>query len=150
MTSEEGVVIKTDSTTAWIKTVKTNTCESCSAKSSCHALGGGKEMEVEAINAAGARIGDRVVIGFETAPLLKVTFLLYVFPILGLLLGAFIGQSAAPLFALNPSAASITVGFLFVFLALWFIKQKGNQLAKQSRYRPKVIRILNHAENGFL
>ena len=117
MTREEGVVIKTDAKTAWIKTVKTDACASCSAKSSCHTLGGGKEVEVEAINTAGARIGDRVVIGFETAPLLKATFLLYVFPILGLLLGAFIGQTAAPLFSLNPSAASIIVGFLFLFLA---------------------------------
>ena len=146
MTKEEGVVIKTDTTTAWIKTVKTGACESCSAKSSCHTLGGGKEMEVEAINTAGARTGDRVIIGFETASLLKAGFLLYVFPILGLLLGAFIGQTAAPLFELNPSAASIIIGFLFVFLALWFIKQKGNKLAKQSRYQPKVIRILIQAE----
>jgi sigma-E factor negative regulatory protein RseC len=149
MTREEGIVIKTDAKTAWIKTVKTDACASCSAKSSCHTLGGGKEVEVEAINTAGARIGDRVVIGFETAPLLKATFLIYIFPILGLLLGAFIGQTAAPLFALNPSAASIIVGFLFLFLALWFIKQKGNRLAEQNRYRPKVVRILIQAENGF-
>ena len=97
MTKEEGVVIKTDTATAWIKTIKTSACASCSAKSSCHTMGGGKEMEVEAINTAGARIGDRVVIGFETASLLKASFLLYVFPILGLILGAFIGQTAAPL-----------------------------------------------------
>ena len=146
MTKEEGVVTKTDTNTAWIKTVKTGACESCSAKSSCHTLGGGKEMEVEAINTAGARTGDRVIIGFETASLFKASFLLYVFPILGLLLGAFIGQTAAPFVKLNPSAASIVVGFLFVFLSLWFIRKKGNQLSQQSRYQPRVIRILIKAE----
>jgi sigma-E factor negative regulatory protein RseC len=103
-------------------------------------------MEVEAINTAGASTGDRVIIGFETASLLKASFLLYVFPILGLMLGAYIGQTAAPFLKLNPTVASIIVGFLFVSSALWFIRQKGNQLAKQSRYQPRVIRILVKAE----
>ena len=147
MATEEGIVIKVEAATAWVKTVKTGACESCAAKSSCHTLGGGKEMEVEAINTAAARIGDRVVIGFETASLLKASFLIYIFPILGLILGAVIGQTAAPFFSLNPSASSIVVGFLFVFLSLWFIKKKGNLLSKQNQYRPKVIRILTHAQH---
>jgi sigma-E factor negative regulatory protein RseC len=99
-------------------------------------------MEVEAINRADANVGDRVMIGFETASLLKVSFLLYVFPILCMILGAVFGQKIATFFSLNPTALSVVGGFLFFFLAFRFIKQKGNQLAKQNRYRPKVIRIL--------
>ncbi len=142
MNTEEGVVIRTDSKNAWIKTVKTNACKSCSARGACHTMGGGKEMEVEALNTAGARIGDRVVIGFETAPLLKVSFLLYVLPILALMAGAAVGQAAAPYLSLDPTATSIIFGFFLVFLSFLFVRKKGHRLAAQEQYHPKVIRIL--------
>ena len=49
MNTEEGVVIRIDAKNAWIKTVKTGACESCSSRGACNTLGGGKEMEVEAM-----------------------------------------------------------------------------------------------------
>jgi sigma-E factor negative regulatory protein RseC len=145
LTTEEGVVIKSNATTAWIKTTKTGGCKGCSARGSCHTLGGGKEMEVEAINVAGAGAGDHVVIGFETGSLLKASFLLYIFPILGLVGGAVVGNEIAPVVGLNSEAASLTAGFLFLILAFLFVRQKGTQLAKNNQYRPKVIRIVSPA-----
>lgn len=142
MNTEEGVVIRTDSRNAWIKTVKTGACASCSARGACQTMGGGKEMEVEAINTAGARIGDRVVIGFETAPLLKVSFLLYIFPILALILGAAVGQAAAPHLSLEASAASIVFGFFLLLVSFWVVRKTGNRLAARDQYHPRVIRIL--------
>lgn len=142
MNTEQGIVIKVDMKTAWIRTTKTGACESCSAKSSCHTLGGGKEMEVEAVNEAGARIGDQVVIGFETASLLKVSFLLYIFPILGLIAGAAVGEAIAPYFSMNKSLSALLIGGFAFFLCYLFIRKKGNELAKDRSYRPKVIRIL--------
>jgi sigma-E factor negative regulatory protein RseC len=142
MNTEQGIVIRADTKTAWIKTTKTGACESCSAKSSCHTLGGGKEMEVEAINEAGARIGDQVVIGFKTASLMKVSFLLYIFPILGLIAGAIVGEAVAPYFSMNKSLSALLIGGFVFFLCYLFIRKKGNELAKDNSYRPKVIRVL--------
>ena len=142
MPTEEGVVIKLDSTTAWVTTTKTGACESCAAKSSCTAMGGGKEMEVEAINVAGAKVGQKVVISFETSPLLKATFLLYMFPILFLLAGALIGDKMAPYFNVDASALSVVTGFLLFGLAMLFVISKGNKMAKKDEYRPKIVRIL--------
>jgi sigma-E factor negative regulatory protein RseC len=143
LTREEGVVIRANAGTAWIKTTKTGACSECSAKGSCHTLGGGKEMEVKAINEAGAAIGDRVVVGFETSSLLKASFLIYIFPVLGLIVGAAVGQEFAPMIGLNGSAASPLAGLLFFSLTFLIIRRKGNELAKQNQYRPKVIRIIN-------
>jgi sigma-E factor negative regulatory protein RseC len=143
MATEKGVVIKTDSITAWIKTTKTHACKACAARASCNAMGGGKEMEVEAINHAGAKVGEKVVISFETSPLLKATFMLYVLPILFLMAGAFIGNKIAPFFNFDASVLSVITGFLFFGLIVIFVKSKGNKLAKKDEYRPKVIKILN-------
>jgi len=142
MATEEGIVIKVEPRTAWVTTTKTSACEGCAAKSSCTVLGGGKEMEVEAIDDVGAQVGQKVVLHFQTSPLLKAAFLLYVVPILFLLLGAFIGDQAAPHFGIDPSTCSVIIGFIFFGISIKFVKSKGNKLARKDAYRPKVIRIL--------
>jgi sigma-E factor negative regulatory protein RseC len=145
MATEEGVVIKIESTTAWVKTTKTDACKACAARSSCHSMGGGKEMEVEAINHAGAQVGQRVVLSFDTSPLLKATFLLYVFPILTMIAGAFVGQNLAPNFNVDSSFMSAIFGFLFFGITILFVRSKGNKLSKKDEYRPKIIRVIGQS-----
>ena len=141
MATEEGIVTKIESTTtAWVKTTKSGACKSCSARSSC--LGGGEEMEVEAINRAGAHVGQKVVLSFDTSPLLKATFMLYVLPIIAMIVGAFVGQNLAPNFNLNTSFLSAIFGFLFFGLTILFVRSKGNKLAQRDEYRPKIIRVI--------
>ncbi len=142
MATERGIVIKIDSTSAWVKTTRSSACKTCSAKSSCSAVENGTEMEVEAINEAGAQVGDRIIISIETASLLKASFLLYVFPILLMIAGAVIGQKTGPLLDIDPSAFSAAVGFLFFFISFWFVISRGNRMARKNEYKPKLIRIL--------
>lgn len=99
-------------------------------------------MEVEAINDAGAKEGDRIVLSFETTSLLKACFLIYVLPILIMIAGAAIGFNTAPLLNLNASGLSAVFGFSALVLAFWFVKSRGNRMAQNTKYRPKIIRIL--------
>jgi sigma-E factor negative regulatory protein RseC len=145
LATERGIVTKIDSTTAWVKTTRTSACKTCSAKGSCSAGESGTEMEVEAINEAGAQIDDRIIISIETASLLKASFLLYVFPILLMIAGAVIGQKTGPLLDIDPSLFSAVVGFLFFFISFWFVKSRGNRMARKNEYKPKIIRILNRS-----
>jgi sigma-E factor negative regulatory protein RseC len=143
MATEQGIVIKTDSRATWVKTVKSGNCAGCSARGSCHTMGRGDEMEVKVINEAGAKVGDRIVLSFKTSSLLKATFLLYVFPILLLIVGAVFGQALASRFDFDPSGLSAIVGVSFFFAALLIIKTTANKLARKNEYRPKIIKILN-------
>ena len=142
MATEQGIVIKTDSRAAWVKTVKSGNCAGCTARGSCHAMGGGDQMEVKVVNEAGAKVGDRILLSFKTSSLLKATFLLYVFPILLLIAGAVFGQAMATKFDLNPSGLSAIMGFAFFFAALLIIKTAANKLARKNEYQPKIIKIL--------
>ena len=148
MATEQGIVIKTDSSAAWVKTIKTGDCAGCSARGSCHSLGNNDEMEVKAINEAGAKAGDRIVLLFETSSLLKATFLLYVFPILLLIIGAAIGQELAPHIDFNPSGLSALTGFSFFIVAVLIIKARANKMALKKEYRPKIIKILTRGASG--
>jgi sigma-E factor negative regulatory protein RseC len=141
--TEQGIVTRIEARTAWVKTQRSGACQGCSARGSCHGLSdAGKEREVIAVNEAGAAVGDRILLTFESSSLLKVSFLLYVFPILALLVGAMIGQQLGSLIGLSDSVGSAVVGFLAFLVAIWFIKAKANELAQRNEYRPKIIRIL--------
>jgi len=143
LATEEGIVTKVYSSTAWVKCTKSAACESCSAKGFCDTAGGGSDdVEVEAINVAGAKVDDRVTISFETSSLLKVSFLVYMVPVLFLILGVVIGDKIAPIFNYDQSIFSVLVGFLFLLAAFFFVKAKGKELSKKEAYQPKIIRIL--------
>ena len=105
-------------------------------------MSGDSEKEVKAVNEAGARVGDRIVLSFKTSSLLKASFLLYVLPVLFLIVGAVVGHRLAAVFNLNSSALSAVAGFLFFFSAVWLIKSKVNQLARKDEYQPKIIKIV--------
>ena len=142
MATEQGIVLRTDSETAWVKTVRSSACEGCTARDSCHTTAGGQDMEVKAINSVGASVGDRIVLSFETASLLKATFLIYVFPIILLIAGAALGQALAPLIGFSPSALSVLLGFAFFFIALFIVKSRANRMAQKNAYQPKITKIL--------
>jgi sigma-E factor negative regulatory protein RseC len=147
MATEIGIVTKiSDPGMALVSTVRSGACESCTAKGMCHNLGGGNEAEVMAINSANARVGDRIVISFQTSSLMKAMFLLYIFPILWLLAGAVIGHNYSSFLGMNSSALSAIVGFLFFFIAVIFVKTRANQLAKKDTYQPRIIRVLERGD----
>jgi len=143
LATEHGIVIKLGTDTAWVRATKSSACEGCASKDSCTAVG--EDMEVEALNVAGAGVGDRIVLSFATSPLLKATFLIYVVPILCMIIGAVIGLQLAPAVGMDPSAGSAVSGFLFFFVSVIFIKFRANKMAEKEEYRPKITRILKHS-----
>jgi sigma-E factor negative regulatory protein RseC len=142
MATEEGIVYKTGTPgTAWVRTTRSSACKSCSSRHACQGEGGDMEMEVEAINTADARVGDRIVLSIRTASLLKVTLLLYIFPILAMIGGAILGESVADMRGSDPSAMAALFGFLFFGLAFMIIRLAGRHLSKDDSYKPEIIKI---------
>ncbi len=142
MASEEGVVVRVDGDDAWVKTVRGDACESCSSKAACHTMGGGREMEVSALNPIGARVGDRVVLKMDTLPFLKGTFLVYMFPILLLVGGAAIGEWVSLVSNLPSPLPSVFFAFGGLAAGLLFMKRVANRLAQKDAYRPRISRVI--------
>jgi sigma-E factor negative regulatory protein RseC len=99
-------------------------------------------MEVAAINDVGARVGDQILLSIKSTTVLKVSFMLYIFPILLMLIGAVIGQNLAPLFNLNPSGLSAALGISCFIISFVLIRLTGNRLAEKKEYRPHIVRII--------
>ncbi len=100
-------------------------------------------MEVHAINGIGAQVDDRVLMRFDTGSLLKASFLLYIVPVLGLIVGAAAGQAMALFFRVDPSAGSAAGALLIFILAVLFIRSKGDALGRKREYQPEIIKILS-------
>ncbi len=145
MITENGIVTTADTATAWIKTTRSGACESCSSKESCGTVHEQKEHIVIVKNTLNVKSGDHVVIGLETKPMLYLTFLLYVFPILMMITGALIGDNLAVTFDVDPSIASMAIGFSFFGLAFYYIRKKNYTLSKNEAFKPFLIRKRPHA-----
>lgn len=144
MATEEGVVVRRDESGTWVKAVRTGACETCASRGSCHTLGGGggKEVEVAVVDLPGTRVGDRVVLKFDTSPLLKATFLIYLVPVLLLLVGAVAGQLLAQAAGLDPSALSAVLGFGALAVGLYIVRTVGRRLSLKAEYRPRILRVI--------
>ena len=146
MATEQGVVVRIDAAGAWVKTVRSEACDSCSSKGACHTMGGGKEMEVAVLNPIGARVGDRVVIKLGTSPFLKATFLVYMFPVLLLVVGAAAGEWISRSAGLGSPLPSALLGFGSLAAGLVFMRIIARRLAEKAEYRPRITRVTGRVE----
>ena len=140
MITENGIVISSNASLAWVKTTRSSACEHCTSKDSCGTSGDHKDMIVMVKNTLNVGKGDHVVVGLETRHLLFVSFLLYVFPIILLFIGAIIGNSLAPFFQMDPSFVSIISGFLFFGFSVYIIRKKNDSLSKKEEYKPFLVK----------
>jgi len=140
MITENGIVTNANPSMAWIKTTRSGACEACASRGSCGTQNSQQEMTVTVKNTLNVGKGDHVVIGLETRPILFVTFLLYVFPIILLLLGALIGNSLATSLGHDPSLVSMISGFSFFGFSFYIIRKKNSSLSKKEAYKPFLVR----------
>ena len=141
MITENGIVTHATPETAWIKTTRSAACESCSSKDSCDVSHHpSEEMTVILPNTLGVIKGDRVIVGINSGPMLFLSFLLYVFPIILLIIGALIGDALAPVLGMNKSALSMGFGFLLFAVAFLIIRKKQAGMSKKDKYKPFLVR----------
>jgi len=141
MAIEEAVVVKTNGDIAVTRTRQKTSCASCAERDHCHASGNSKDMDVEASNLVNAKVGDVVVVSFDSRRLFLLAFFLYVFPILLMIIGALIGDHLATANNANPSVYAALFGFGFFFISIGIVKWKDHQARKTGKYRPEIIRI---------
>ena len=145
MATEHATVTVYSAAGTWVEATPSAACEGCASRGSCHAVSEEKNS-VQVINQVGARVGDTVVIIFETGSLLKALFLIYMVPIFALLAGACAGNwLIAPLWGQDASLVAAASGFICFFIAIWFSRLKARQMEMQEAYRPKITRIARRA-----
>jgi sigma-E factor negative regulatory protein RseC len=142
MLTEVGHVVGFRGPQALVRTIRSEACSSCQAQGACIALGGSKEMEVPALNYIRAKQGDRVEVALPESSFLKASVVTYLIPLLALLGGAVLGQSAAPILGWSADAASIVLAGLGLGLAMVVVVVLNRKLADQESYIPRIVKVL--------
>ncbi len=142
MITKEGVVTEVGKKGVWVTTIRSKSCDSCTSRDSCGEHSNAQEMTIQVENSLNASTGDRVVVGFRTAPLLKIAFILYVFPIIIMIVGAAIGEAIAVRLGTDKSITSMVVGILFFASSFFIIRVMNNILANKKEYKPFLMRLL--------
>jgi len=143
MAIEEGVVTGIEESFALVIVVRKAACAHCASAGACH-IESDRDMLIRARNEAGARIGQRVKLFISPGSILAASFLLYLVPLFGLVVGAAIGKLVvAPIFA-NLSSELLAAGMGLITMAAIFlgIRVYDRHRKQKDKYIPKIIQIL--------
>ncbi|MGC8121643.1 SoxR reducing system RseC family protein [Marinobacter sp. VGCF2001] len=140
MITETGSVIAVTGAQAWVQTIRTSACQSCSARAGCGqrvlaAASGGRANQVLVENSIGAQVGDEVVIGLDEQSLLSASLVVYGLPLLLMVLGSVLahsGSAGSDLAAIGGAGAGLGLGF-------WLVRRWQSGLG--DRYRPHLVRV---------
>jgi sigma-E factor negative regulatory protein RseC len=141
MLEEIGTVISTEGMYARVSVPKKSSCQGCTA-GTCTM--GEQSMEIEALNKAGAVIGQRVKVMVHTYAYLKGAMIVYGIPAVFLVLGAVLGKEIMPPFLpmYDSDILSALFGFGFLVISFILIKFWSQRQAAKTGSTPVVEEIL--------
>lgn len=121
---------------------RTSACEHCASSGACQISNDSQSMLVEAFNVIGAEVGDRVKVVTSTRNFLQSSFMLYIVPVIGLLIGAGAGQWLATSFPLgiDPPLLSALLGVAFLVGTFLSIRV-GTRALSRELFMPKIVAI---------
>ncbi|MBI5633369.1 MAG: SoxR reducing system RseC family protein [Nitrospirae bacterium] len=101
-------------------------------------------MEIEALNKAGAVVGQQVRVMVHTYAYMKGSMVIYGFPALMLVIGAIIGKEVMPGFfpALDTDSLSAIFGFSFLIASFILVKIWSGTQTKKTSSTPVIEEIL--------
>lgn len=140
MITETGKVVALDGDKAWVQTIRTSACQSCSAKAGCGqkalaSVSGGRANQVLVANSPGARVGDEVLLGIDEQSLLRASLMVYGVPLLLMVAFCVVGYQwfgGSDLSAVIGALSGMAVGF-------WFVRNW--QSGASVHYQPRMLRV---------
>jgi sigma-E factor negative regulatory protein RseC len=137
---EIGIVKSLHGNVAMVSVERKSACDQCRA--GCSLTESGAEME--ALNEAGAKIGQRVRVTVKPFTYLKGSIFVYGIPALMLILGAIIGKEMLPYIFTNhdPDTLSAFSGFGAFLISLVVVKIWSTHAEKKIECKPVIEEIM--------
>ena len=130
---DKGFVKKTDDKYAYIEMMLNSSCKSCSNKGVC--MAGDKPALLKIPNKYELTTGDRIDIELTSGTKLISGFLLFIFPILMMIIGYYIG------YKVEPSDGAGMIGSLFGLIVGGILLMVINKIiAKRGIFLPKSVK----------
>jgi sigma-E factor negative regulatory protein RseC len=126
---------------ATIEIVRKTACGLCGQTRGCGnslwgKLFGHKTTNFTAQNGIGAKVGDHVIVGIEESVIIKSALVLYIVPLVGMLLGAWLGKS---IYATD--GATMLAGVLGLLVGFVWVKGHAQGSAYYRQNQPRILRL---------
>jgi len=145
MITEQGVIEEIVQQKAVVRIQKSSACAGCDSHGSCMAMED-KTMLIELANELQANVGDRVELGMRSGSLIKLSLLIYFFPVIGFVAGAFIAAAWAESLHIDSTTASLLGGIIVMAITFFVLKWLNRGAQDKGEYRPRMTRILAKAD----
>ena|SRR3990172_11085134 len=141
MMEEIGTVKSVEGMIARVDVPKKSACEGCTA-GTCKVED--QYMEIEAVNQAGAEVGQRVRVAIKPFTYVKGSLMVYGLPALSLVVGAVLGKEVLSRFftGTDPDILSGVSAFAAFFLSFVVIKIWSAAAGKKTDSKPVIEEIL--------
>ncbi|MFB0527144.1 MAG: SoxR reducing system RseC family protein [bacterium] len=130
---EKGTVVKVEDGVAEVQMEPTSACARCGI---CLKSSGDKPI-LYVKDSLGAHAGDEVLISIDSRQILKTAFLIYLFPLVGLIGGYFLGRAA-----LRTEIAGIIFAGLGFFATLFLLYRYDKRAKAQKSRGARIIQIV--------
>jgi sigma-E factor negative regulatory protein RseC len=145
MIEERGRIIALVGDQARVTAERRSACGQCSVNNACgtsllERVFGRRPVELLAHNPIGAQVGDEVVVGLSEQGLLRTAAAAYLVPILGLIIGASVGERFG---GAHPEVASVLGALIGLALAFWWLRGYSVALTQRPERQPVILRRLD-------
>lgn len=134
---EEGLVLETTEKIAKVQIKRKSTCGLCGACS----MGSSNLMITEAENEIDAKVGERVKIEVVTPHYLIAVLVVYIFPLMGLVIGCIIGQKifGTELASICSGMAGLILSFGVIYGINCWIDRRPK---RKGKLNPKITKVI--------
>ena len=141
-----GLLIEALGEQATVRASRRGVCADCSGSGACsfeNALGKGEPETVTVYNPIRARPGDYVEFDLTGHTELKVSLLVWVVPLVGLVLGAVAGSAAHVRLSMGPDVATLLgaiAGFIAAFAVVKWVDRRSG---RDARLVPHILKVVD-------
>lgn len=139
MLREQGIVESVEGARVRVRVQRGTACDTCSSRGSCH-VRSDQEMLVDALGMQEVKSGDRVEVAIPERSVLKISALVYIAPVGGLIAGALAGTAWAEAQGADATWPAVAGGALAVALVYAVLRCIDRQ--RGTRNLPRITRVL--------
>lgn len=138
----EGKIIAVNKENATVQLMRHAACGDCGA---CHMGEENMNMKIEALNTAGADIGDKVVVDMETQDVLTAAFIAYGMPLIMLVIGIAGGKFILGFLGMERNIELFSFGMGLILMTITFFKIRKNEdkFKESKKYLSKITKIID-------
>jgi sigma-E factor negative regulatory protein RseC len=146
---QSAIVVSNEAGIVEVEVVRQSSCHGCSAQSACGVslldrVLGRRPQRLVLTDALDVRPGDEVVVGVPEGALLKAAIVAYMIPLLGLLVGALVGEHLGA--DTSPSQTlPLLAGLCGLALGLVVTRIYSRRLASDPRWRAVLLRRVSRS-----